>query len=267
MTKYLRDIEKIFLAGNTQVQGKEDLAKIVEEPCLALCEDLYDKNILTYWSSANKETPDHAFVLIRYESLDERNKVIADRLIQEGKIKEDKRFESWNSFDGQYGKALYIGIDTHLDMPIDEISQQLCCIAQDFKMQDIKYNVYAPENLVEMSPLCRNKTQFTFPDIKTAICGDNMENHHKLSGYGYSPERDIYDYIRDSMLDMQPQNITSEQMQSIADKLGWIYIPDDNKIYKDKETIRRHNKYLEHHRQEQRNLSTMIKIKNNILTK
>jgi hypothetical protein len=88
MTKYLRDVEKIFLAGNTQIECKEDLAKIVEEPCLAICEDLYDKNILTYWSSANKDAPNHAFVLIRYESLDERNKAIADKLINEGKIKE-----------------------------------------------------------------------------------------------------------------------------------------------------------------------------------
>ena len=51
--KRLRDVAQIFLAGNTQVESKADLAKIVEEPCLAVCEDLYDKNILTYWSSAN----------------------------------------------------------------------------------------------------------------------------------------------------------------------------------------------------------------------
>jgi len=249
MTKYLRDVEKIFLAGNTQIECKEDLAKIVEEPCLAICEDLYDKNILTYWSSANKDAPNHAFVLIRYESLDERNKAIADKLINEGKIKEDKRFESWNSFDGQYGKALYLGIDTHPDMSVDEISQSLCSIAQEFEMQDIKYNIYTAENLVEMSPYCKTKTVFTFPDLKTAICGDDMEEHRKLSGYGFNPAKNIYDDIRDSMYDKKAQDITPEQMKSIADMLGWIYIPDDNTIYKDEETIRRHNKYLEQQRQ------------------
>lgn len=245
MTKYLRDIEKIFLAGNTQIECKEDLAKIVEEPCLAVCENLYDKNILTYWSSANKDAPNHAFVLIRYESLDERNKAIADRLINEGKIKEDKRFESWNSFDGQYGKALYLGIDTYPDMSVDEISQSLCSIAQEFEMQDIKYNIYTPEYLIQTSPFCTNKTEFAFPDLKTAICGDNMDERYKIDSR-FTPEGKAYMFIIDSMSDKKIQDITPEDMQSIADKLGWIYNPDDHKIYKDEETIRRHNNFLEY---------------------
>lgn len=248
MTKYLRDVEKIFLAGNTQIECKEDLAKIVEEPCLAICEDLYDKNILTYWSSANKDAPNHAFVLIRYESLDERNKAIADKLINEGKIKEDKRFESWNSFDGQYGKALYLGIDTHPDMSVDEISQSLCSIAQEFEMQDIKYNIYTPEYLIQTSPFCTNKTEFAFPDLKTAICGDNMDERYKIDSR-FTLEGKAYMFIIDSISAKKVQDITPEDMQSIADKLGWIYIPDDNTIYKDEETIRRHNKYLEQQRQ------------------
>ena len=62
----LSDVDKIFLAGNTQINSKADLAKIVEKPCLAVCEQLYDKNILTYWSSSNKESPNKAEVIIRW---------------------------------------------------------------------------------------------------------------------------------------------------------------------------------------------------------
>ena len=47
---YLRDVDMIFRPGNIQIECKADLAKIVELPCLALCETLYDKNILTCWS-------------------------------------------------------------------------------------------------------------------------------------------------------------------------------------------------------------------------
>ena len=262
MTKYLRDVEKIFLAGNTQVECKEDLAKIVEEPCLAVCEDLYDKNILTYWSSANKDDPSRAFVMIRYESLDDKNKAIADRLIKEGKIKEDGRFESWNSFDGQYGKALYLGINTHLDMPVEEISNQLCQIANEFKLQDIKYNVYTPEYLVEQSPYCTQKKEFAFPDLATAICGDDMDNRHKLNSY-VNKERRIYEDIRDDMMDKKSQDLTAKDMKEIADKLGWIYNEEDNKLYKDKETLRRHNKYLSSRQEEQKKISSLITMKQN----
>jgi hypothetical protein len=53
-------------------------------PCLAACEQLFDKNILTYWSSSNKESPNKAEILIRYESLDEKNKKIARDLSDRG---------------------------------------------------------------------------------------------------------------------------------------------------------------------------------------
>ena len=55
-------------------------------------------------------------------------------------------------------------------MSVDEISHSLCTIAQEFEMQDIKYNIYTPEYIVQTSPICTDKTEFAFPNLKTAIC-------------------------------------------------------------------------------------------------
>ncbi len=236
-TKRLRDVEKIFLAGNTQVESKADLAKIVEEPCLAVCEDLYDKNILTYWSSANKDAPDKAYVLIRYESLDDNNKKIADDLLARGVLKDNYQMESGNSAE-EYGNALYLGIDTNLDMPVQEISDKLCQIASEFAPQDIKYNVYTPQYLLENSPFNVGKKSFAFPSLEVAVCGERYTDDYK-------PEREsIYRILCLKMHSKQENGLTADDMHDVAEKIGWIYNEENGCLYKDKETLRRHNEYI-----------------------
>ena len=62
---------------------RESLSKLVEAPLLEACEDLYDKNIRTAMSSANKkdiEYGGHAYIDIDFDSLSEENKTIAMKL-------------------------------------------------------------------------------------------------------------------------------------------------------------------------------------------
>ena len=234
--KRLRDVEQIFLAGNTQVESKADLAKIVEEPCLAVCEDLYDKNILTYWSSANKKFPKRAYVLIRYESLDDNNKKIADDLIAKGVLRDDFQMDSGNTAK-EYGKALCLGIDTNPDMPVQEISDKLRQIASEFAPQDIKYNVYTPQYLLDTSPFV-NKKSFAFPSLEVAVCGERYTDDYK-------PERErIYDIIRFKMHDKRKTGLNAEDVREVGEKIGWIYNEENGCLYKDKETLRRHNEYI-----------------------
>lgn len=234
--KRLRDVEQIFLAGNTQVESKADLAKIVEEPCLAVCEDLYDKNILTYWSSANKKFPKRAYVLIRYESLDDNNKKIADDLIAKGVLRDDFQMDSGNTAK-EYGKALCLGIDTNPDMPVQEISDKLRQIASEFAPQDIKYNVYTPQYLLDTSPFVSKKS-FAFPSLKVAVCGEKNTD-------GYKPEREkIFDIIRFKMHGKRKTGLTAEDVREVGEKIGWIYNEENGCLYKDKETLRRHNEYI-----------------------
>lgn len=245
--KRLRDVEQIFLAGNTQVESKADLAKIVEEPCLAVCENLYDKNILTYWSSANKNAPDRAYVLIRYESLDDNNKKIADNLIAQGVLSDAPKynFDSYNTAQ-EYGKSLYLGIDTNPDMEVAEISERLCKIAAEFAPQDIKYNVYTPEYLLENS-FGKKPEAFAFPSLKTAVCGEKLSDDYK-------PEREVVlTSIKIMMMKKQATGLTAEDMREVADKIGWIYNEENGCLYKDKETLRRHNEYVK--QEEKKNLN------------
>ena len=236
--KRLRDVEKIFLAGNTQIESKADLAKIVEEPCLAVCEDLYDKNILTYWSSANKDAPDRAYVLIRYESLDDNNKKIADDMVAKGILSDEPRyqFDSFNAAQ-EYGKALYLGIDTNPDMPVAEISEKLCKIAAEFAPQDIKYNVYTPQYLLENYFANGGDKSFAFPSLRTAICGEKDEET--------KPAREaVLTSIKIMMKYKQETGLSADDMREVAAKIGWLYNEEDGRLYKDKETLRRHNEYV-----------------------
>ena len=235
--KRLRDVERIFLAGNTQITAKADLAKIVEEPCLAVCEDLYDKNILTYWSSANKHAPDRAYVLIRYESLDDNNKKIADNLLAKGILQDNFQMESGNSAE-EDGKALYLGIATNPDMPVAQISNRLRQIAAFFAPQDIKYNVYTPQYLLENSPFNTGKKSFAFPSLKVAVCGEQYTD-------SYKPEREaIYELIRLKMHSKQSTGLSADDMREIAEKIGWIYNQENGCLYKDQETLCRHNQFV-----------------------
>ncbi|MBR3676901.1 MAG: hypothetical protein IKN71_07185 [Alphaproteobacteria bacterium] len=239
--KRLRDVEKIFLAGNTQVNCKADLKKIVEEPCLAVCEDLYDKNILTCWSSANKDAPDRAYVLIRYESLDDNNKKIADDMIAKGILSDEPRyqFDSFNAAQ-EYGKALYLCINTTPDTEVAKISEKLCQIAAAFLPQDIRYNVYTPQYLLENYFASGGNKSFAFPSLKTAICGEKDED--------IKPDREaVLTSIKIMMKYKQETGLSADDMREVADKIGWLYNAEDGRLYKDQETLRRHNEYLKEH--------------------
>lgn len=239
-TLLLSDVDKIFLAGNTQINSKADLAKIVEKPCLAVCEQLYDKNILTYWSSSNKESPNEAEVLIRYESLDERNKRIADDLSARGILSIGSCADSWNTAE-EYGPAVALRIKTNPNMTVNEISQQLCKIAMNFVPQDIKYNIYTPEYLSKYDPFySKPKTIFGFPSLERTIFGDERK-----SPYSPKSEKDkLYDKVRFFIHSKSWNKLSWEDMKKIADMIGWIYNPEDWFLYKDEETLRRHNEYM-----------------------
>lgn len=240
MVKYLRDIDNIFVAGNQQMKTKSDLVKFIEAPCLPVCEELYDKNILTCWSSANKHNPKEAFVAIRYEFLDEANKKIAKKLATDGIIKQCY-LESFNSSQNQYGLELKLSVPTHLDMPVDEISAKLKKLSANFVYQDIKYNIYTPTFLQRQNPFWKGidfPKEYCFPDLKNVIFAPDDLLYEDIGNNRF------YDALRLSIpLD---RKLTADDMKKIAGKIGWIYNPNDGLLYKDAETLRRHNEYLKY---------------------
>ena len=90
--KKIAEIEPIdsqeVLGASTEyviVKSRDDLRKIVEEPCIAACLYLYDKNIFTINSSANKQNiGNNGTIGIHYDSLSEENKEVVKQLAKDG---------------------------------------------------------------------------------------------------------------------------------------------------------------------------------------
>ncbi|MEI6237241.1 MAG: hypothetical protein WCP03_01400 [Candidatus Saccharibacteria bacterium] len=64
------------------IVDREDLKNYVELPLLGICEELYDKGIVTVASSANKQDIDSGYcsLLINFESLSKENKDIVQSI-------------------------------------------------------------------------------------------------------------------------------------------------------------------------------------------
>ena len=80
--KRIKDVSPIRQGTHIPVNTRDDLKEIVEEPCLKACQYLFDKNVETTESGCNGENcSDRAYIKIKYDTLDERNKQIADIMI------------------------------------------------------------------------------------------------------------------------------------------------------------------------------------------
>jgi len=80
--RYIWQVERIQEPGTIDASKKEDLKKNVEVPLLAACELLYDLNIKTTMSSANRgEIRKGAYIRIDFNSLSTENKKIAKQMV------------------------------------------------------------------------------------------------------------------------------------------------------------------------------------------
>lgn len=79
----LNEVEPIE-QGGVAVVARESLKDIVELPLLAACQELYDKNIQTSMTSANKKDIEtgEAYITLVYDTLSDENKIVADSLAE-----------------------------------------------------------------------------------------------------------------------------------------------------------------------------------------
>ena len=139
--------DEYFIVGGTRdaiVRDKSTLALIIDEPCLSSCEYLYDCNILTLNSSANRnDIATGPFIIIDYPSLSDENKSVAKRLEEEGKIKYGK------DENGNISTCAITFPISH-DSTVEEVDNLFKKITSEFKMQDILYGYYTEEELDDM---------------------------------------------------------------------------------------------------------------------
>ena len=176
--KRIKDIEPINLEGVT-IKRKEDLKRFVEEPCLEACEALYDLNIETYMSSANKNNVgDYGYIQIICDSLSEENKQILLRMLE---VENNKgRVYLGRGHGSEHEKFIGLQISINEDTTVEDVKRAFRDIISTLKIQDVMYGRYSYEELVRI--------------IKVAY-GEEIDIDEELikaMGYCYCPDDDVY---------------------------------------------------------------------------
>lgn len=127
--KLLTEVEPIKKSRNANIKRRGDIKDLVEFPLVAACEELYDKNIKTLESDANRESVNlgQARLTIDFDSLSDANKEIARQLAEE-----------YVSGDGIRVAAIKIPIDQ--DRPlVADIQAKAEEIARQFSKQRMRW--------------------------------------------------------------------------------------------------------------------------------
>lgn len=144
--KKIRELEPIEESRSALILERGSLAGLVERPLLLACEELYDKNITTLGTSANKKDLEHAdwddpgaysaYIVIDFDALSARNQEIGRTL---GKV----RFA-----DG--GNQLRITIPLTEETTFEEVQTQALEIAHKFVKQAYRVMSFTLEELREL---------------------------------------------------------------------------------------------------------------------
>ncbi len=149
----LSEVAPIEEEGNQTIKEKSQIKDIVDKPLLLACEEMWDKNIKTISSSANKKDIEkgEASIVIDFESLSEENKQIARQY--------------GNPVDYDNIKAIEIIIPISEETTVEELSQKAFEIAHSFKKQSFTWApTYTIDVLKETYCIGAEETQYDDPD-------------------------------------------------------------------------------------------------------
>jgi len=131
--KRIKDVEpKNYGSTGARILKKEELKDIIDEPCLRVCEELFDKNIRTIDSGCSKLCPNEAYVVIAYDSLDWKNQLAAQGLI----MKKLAHFDKGDGSSRALEDTLRLSVHTTPEDFISDVSTKLSEMASVFKPQE-----------------------------------------------------------------------------------------------------------------------------------
>lgn len=206
----------VLLAETPQVGGgyclvhtKEQLKEIVELPLLAACEELYEKNIRTIASSANKKDIEfgQANIMIDFDTLSEENKAIARKFAAP-----EKDTGHWGG-----GQILLLMIPVSASSTVKEISQQALAMAKQFKWQPA---VWIPKRTPESFTATIDQLKEGFY-LESPEYDDPNSAAWKRLGYDYDPEKKLF--------------------YSTEERKDWYYDPKTNAYYPSEELYKKAN--------------------------
>lgn len=132
---------------SVRAKHRSELYDLVELPCLEACLSLYDKNIFTYWSNANKINNKDAEIGILYTSLDEKNKHYAQKLIQTETAYPEQG--TWGLHQGEQGIIVHFPIEKNATS--EEISHKMLTLTEGFVTQDVLIGRYPLEDAQDLA--------------------------------------------------------------------------------------------------------------------
>ena len=162
--KAVIEIEPIQESRGSMVKTRDQIKKLVEVPLLSACEELYDKNIRTVSTSANKkdiESGRPGYIIIDFGSLSEENRKIARQL---GEL----------SHEDNTGQIL-IEIPLAKNTTADEIKKFAESIAHKFEKQ-----------LMTWAPT------YTLQDLREIYCDNEAQVEDFIDGYYYNPKEKLF---------------------------------------------------------------------------
>lgn len=131
--KRVKDVPAFHQGTHIPIKTKEDLKEIVEEPCLKACQQLFEKNIETIDSGCNGENcSDCAYIIINYDTLDEKNKRIADNMVQKGTV---EFLPKSDICVRNYFNQIFIKVPTSPEELVSRVEAKLQNVIQDFVPQ------------------------------------------------------------------------------------------------------------------------------------
>lgn len=136
---FLSEIEPI-VGGEVEIHNKSQLKEIVELPILAVCEGLWDKNIKTCLSSANKTNIGNvAQIVIDYDTLSDQNKEISERIGEKGTV-----------HGTRVTNCIYLNLPISQDIEISFIAQHFMNLISQFKKQPLLWGYYNCDEYLQM---------------------------------------------------------------------------------------------------------------------
>ena len=143
---------------DTIVKSRDTLDLIIDLPCLKACKYLYDCNILTTNSTANKNNikDGKGDIIINYHSLNDYNKKVVDSLVSKGIIhlREDFDKESRN-------ETFSIEVSINENTTAEDFSNRMLDVVKKFQSQEIRYGFYTKDEFYDyVSENAPNSTKY-----------------------------------------------------------------------------------------------------------
>lgn len=175
--KKIRDIEPIETGGS--IVTRETLQDFIEVPCLDACRYLYDLNIQTTMSSANKkDVVGYGYIHIALDSLSTENQQIVLRMLEQDN--NEDRFSLGTEHGSIPKRIISIKTPINEETTVGDVKKDFMQVLSSLKIQDVLYGRYSRDEVIQYIKSCYGQ------DIEID------EELIKDIGFCYCSDEDIY---------------------------------------------------------------------------